>query len=113
MPDDVLEHPEALRGFAVRGVDGPVGVVVDADQASLRVRRRWLRWRRVVIPARAVDRIDMSDRVVCLDRTRREVARIRQRAVAGPRAWFVPASNRLPSGNPVIGAQPPVDDPSS
>jgi hypothetical protein len=113
MPDDVLEHPQALRGFAVRGVDGPVGIVRDADRASLRVRRRWLVWRHVIIPVRAVDRIDTRERIVWIDRTRREVARIRQSSASGPKAWFVPASNRLPSGNPVIGAQPPPDEPLS
>jgi hypothetical protein len=113
MPDSVLEHPQALRGFTVRGVDGLVGVVQGADHASLHGRRRWLVWRHVIIPARAVDRIDMRARIVWIDRTRRQVARIRHSSTSGPKAWFVPASNRLPSGNPVIGAQPPPDEPLS
>lgn len=109
----MLEHPETLPGFAVHAVDGRIGAVLDADRRSLLVRRRWLFWRSVIIPARAVSRIDVGDRTVWLDRTRRQVARIPQPNGSGPKAWFVPASNRLPSGNPVIGAEPPSDEPAS
>ena len=109
----MIDHPETLTGFAVRAVDGPIGVVSDASADALLVRRRWRLRTHRIIPARAVTRIDAADRVVWLDRTRRQVARIPQPKGSGRSAWFVPASNRLPSGNPVIGAEPRPDEPSS
>jgi len=109
----MLAHPETLPGFDVLAVDGPVGVVIDANQDGLLVRRRWLSWRRVVIPARAVSRIDTGGRTVWLDRTRRQVARIPKPKGQVGEGWFVPASNRIAGGNPVIGAEPPRDEPSS
>jgi hypothetical protein len=109
----MLEHAETLRGFKVFAVDGAVGVVVDANQDGLLIRRRWLSWRRVTIPALAVSRVEMSDRAVWLDRSRRQVARIRKPEESVRQAWFFPASNRIPSGNPVIGPEPPRDEPSS
>ena len=112
MGDAVIHHPEALAGFQVHAVDGVIGTVTDADQGSLLVRRRWLVWRRVIVPARAVGRIDVADRAVWLDRTRRQIARTHRPDGSGRKAWFVPASNRLPTGNPVLGPEPRRDEPS-
>jgi len=106
---DVIEQPEALRGFSVQAQDGRVGVVDDADRDALLVKRAFRR--RMTIPARAVARIDSEGRTVFLDRTRRQVSRTRQRAEATADAWFVPASDRVPgAANPVIGAHPSRDD---
>ena len=78
----MIDHPETLTGFAVRAVDGRIGVVADASADALLVRRRWRLRAHRIIPVRAVTRIDAADRVVWLDRTRRQVARIPQ-----PKGW--------------------------
>jgi len=111
---EMLEHPEALLRFDVRALDGAVGVAIDADQESLLVRRRRLLFRTtVIIPARAIGRIDMRDRAIELNRTRRQVGNIPQPKGSGRKAWFVPASNRLSAGNPVIGGEPRRGEPSA
>jgi hypothetical protein len=106
----LIEHPEELPGFVVHAVDGRVGVVVEASHKVFLVRRRRLLRRGVLIPARAVDRIDVSGRTVWLNRTKREISRIPQPNGSGSSAWFVPASMRVPGTNPVIGVEPPPRD---
>jgi hypothetical protein len=110
---EMLEHTEALLRFDVGALDGAVGVVIDADQESLLVCRRRLFRTTVIIPARAIGRIDMRDRAIELNRTRREVGHIPQPKGSGRKAWFVPASNRLSAGNPVIGGEPRRGEPSA
>lgn len=102
---DVLEHPERLRRFSVRAVDGRISFVIDANQDALVVKRRVFP-RRITIPARAVIRIDMEDRSIALDRTRRQVSMIPQPGRTHRRAWFIPASNHVPGAtNPILGAR--------
>jgi hypothetical protein len=108
---EFITHPEGLAGYRVRGLDGRIGIVVEANRDAMLVRKRILR-RHVVIPARAVNRIDDGRRTVWLNRTRREVSRIPQ-PTAKRQAWFVPASLRVPGTNPVIGVEPPEDEESS
>jgi hypothetical protein len=106
---DVIDRPEALRGFSVRAQDGRVGVVDDADPDALVLKRAFRR--RIMVPARAVVRIDFEGRTVFLHRTRRQVSRTRQRTDATADAWFIPASDRVPgAANPVIGTHPARDD---
>jgi hypothetical protein len=107
---DVIDHPERLRRFSVRALDGRIGIVIDADQDALVVKRRVLA-RRITIPARAVSRIDTEGRSIALDRTRRQVSMIPQPGRTGRRAWFIPASNHVPGAtNPIVGAGPSRDD---
>jgi len=111
MPREALDHSERLLGFEVRATDGRIGVVVEASPDGLLVRRRRMLRSRVMIPARAIDRIDVNDRVVWLNRTRRDIAHIPRAKESEPGAWFVPASNRIAGGNPVIGVEPRRDPP--
>jgi hypothetical protein len=111
---EFIERPEELSGFVVHAVDGRLGVVVEASHKGLLVRRHRLLRRGVVIPSRAIDRIDPNGRTVWLNRTKREVSRIPQPIGSGPSEWFVPASMRVPGTNPVIGptigGEPPPRD---
>jgi hypothetical protein len=108
-PLSFIEHPERLPGLVVYAADGRIGVVVEASEQALLVRRRRLMLvhRSILIPALAVDRIDLSGRTVRLNRTRREVSRIPQPKGSRPSAWFIPASMRIASTSPVIGVEPP------
>jgi hypothetical protein len=106
-PLEFIERPEELPGFIVHAVDGRVGVVADAGHKGFLVRRRRLVRRGVLIPARAVDRIDRTGRTVWLNRTKREISRIPQPKASDSSAWFVPGSMRVPGTNPVIGVEPP------
>jgi hypothetical protein len=109
-PHEVIQHPEALRGFEVDAVDGRVGVVIDATRDDLLVGRRLFR-KRAVIPARAVTSIEMEDRRITLDRTRRQVAKIARRRSSRAGAWLLPMSNRIGASNPVVGVTPDGDYP--
>jgi hypothetical protein len=108
---DFIEHPTTLSGYVVHAVDGRLGVVVDASPEALIVRRPRLMFmrHRVLIPARAVDRIDLRARTILLNRTRQQVSRIPQPKGRGAGAWFLPGSMRIPSTSPVIGVEPPSD----
>lgn len=67
-----------LTGFEVVGKDGPIGTV---DKASNDVRMNYvvvdtveqLAGRRVVLPARTVERIDPAGRTLFVDRTRDDI----------------------------------------
>jgi hypothetical protein len=118
MERDFVEEPRKLRGYVVRATDGPLGVVVDANEYALLVRTRrvtWTRRRRVlVIPARAVDSIDVARRHVLLNRTRRQVAQIPQpNRIAGraEEGMYYPGSAQLPEPGPWIAAPPGKKEP--
>ena len=109
---DFIEHPERLAGFSVRATDGRLGTVVDATQHGLLVRTGRLRRRRLAVPARAVESVDVSRREVLLDRTRRQTRRFPQptgvgRAKLG--GWFFPGAARDAGPNvPYAAPGPPA-----
>ena len=105
---DYIENPERLTGFTVRAVDGRLGRVVEATEHGLLIRTGRVGRRRLAVPARAVDAVDLSGREILLNRTRRQAKRFPQPTGGGrggPRGWYVPPAAR-DAGNTVPYAVP-------
>ncbi len=88
----VLEPAVDLTGFKVEATDGSIGKVDestgDAGKSHIVVDTGpWIFGRKVIRPAQTIERIDLDDRVVFVDRTKEEIkncARVR------PRPWDRP-----------------------
>jgi hypothetical protein len=76
--DVVLEPAVDLVGFSIEARDGSIGKVdestADAGKSYLVVDTGpWIFGRKVLLPARTVDRIDVDTRTVFVDRTKEEI----------------------------------------
>jgi hypothetical protein len=76
--DVVLEPAVDLVGFSIEARDGSIGKVdestADAGKSYLVVDTGpWIFGRKVILPARTVERIDLDERVVFVDRTKEEI----------------------------------------
>ncbi|MEY9875251.1 hypothetical protein ABH931_004752 [Streptacidiphilus sp. MAP12-33] len=79
-----------LAGFVVHASDGRLGEIdaalpQDGDRGDAPARHA----RRLRLPVDAIVSIDLTDRVVHLDRTRDEIRRPRTPAGAGGAAWYL------------------------
>jgi hypothetical protein len=77
--DTVTHQPTLdLAGFKARARDGDIGEVdlstTDAGQSWIVVDTGpWIFGRKVVLPASTIERVDMDERVVFIDRTKEEI----------------------------------------
>jgi hypothetical protein len=74
----VLEPAVDLTGFKVEAKDRSIGKVAestaDAGKSHIVVDTGpWISGRKVILPALTVERIDLDDRVVYVDRTKEEI----------------------------------------
>jgi hypothetical protein len=74
----VLEPAVDLTGFKVEAVDGSIGKVdestADAGKSHIVVDTGpWIFGRKVILPAQTIERIDLDNRVVYVDRTKEEI----------------------------------------
>jgi hypothetical protein len=74
----VLEPAVDLTGFKVEAVDGSIGKVdestADAGNSHIVVDTGpWIFGRKVILPARTIERIDLDNLVVYVDRTKEEI----------------------------------------
>jgi hypothetical protein len=74
----VLEPAVDLNGFKVEAVDGDIGKVdestADAGKSHIVVATGpWIFGRKVILPAQTIERIDLDNRVVHVDRTKEEI----------------------------------------
>ena len=74
----VLEPAVDLTGFTVESNDGSIGKVdestADAGKSHIVVDTGpWIFGRKVILPAQTIERIDLDNRVVYVDRTKEEI----------------------------------------
>jgi hypothetical protein len=74
----VLEPAVDLTGFKVEAVDGSIGKVdestADAGKSHIVVDTGpWIFGRKVILPAQTIERIDLDNQVVYVDRTKEEI----------------------------------------
>jgi hypothetical protein len=74
----VLEPAVDLTGFKVEAKDGSIGKVdestADAGKSHIVVDTGpWIFGRKVVLPAQTIERIDLENKVVFVDRTKEEI----------------------------------------
>lgn len=74
----VLEPAVDLTGFKVEAIDGSIGKVdestADAGKSHIVVETGpWIFGRKVILPAKTIERIDLDKRVVFVDRTKEEI----------------------------------------
>jgi hypothetical protein len=74
----ILEPNVDLTGFAVHAKDGDIGKVelstTEAGQSYIVVDTgAWIFGKKVVLPASTIERVDFTDRVVFVDRTKDEI----------------------------------------
>jgi hypothetical protein len=74
----VLEPAVDLTGFKVEAKDGSIGKVdestADAGKSHIVVDTGpWIFGRKVILPAQTIERIDLDNRVVYVDRTKEEI----------------------------------------
>jgi hypothetical protein len=74
----VLEPAVDLTGFKVEAVDGSIGKVdestADAGKSHIVVDTGpWIFGRKVILPAQTIERIDLDNRVVFVDRSKEEM----------------------------------------
>lgn len=74
----VLEPAVDLTGFKVEAMDGSIGKVdestADAGKSHIAVDTGpWIFGRKVLLPAQTIERIDLDDRAVYVDRTKEEI----------------------------------------
>jgi hypothetical protein len=74
---DTVRHLD-LTGFKVEAVDGSIGKIDEAsyDMGSSYIvvdTGPWIFGKKVMLPARAIDRVDVDDEKVFLDRTKDEI----------------------------------------
>jgi hypothetical protein len=74
----VLEPAVDLTGFKVEANDGSIGKVdestADAGKSHIVVDTGpWIFGRKVILPAQTIERIDLDNRVVYVDRTKEEI----------------------------------------
>ena len=74
----VLQPAVDLVGFKIEARDGSIGKVdestADAGKSHVVVDTGpWIFGRKVILPAQTIERIDLDDRVVYVDRTKEEI----------------------------------------
>jgi hypothetical protein len=74
----VLEPAVDLTGFKVESNDGSIGKVdestADAGKSHIVVDTGpWILGRKVILPAQTIERIDLDNRLVYVDRTKEEI----------------------------------------
>ncbi len=74
----VLEPAVDLAGFKVEAIDGSIGKVdestADAGKSHIVVDTGpWIFGRKVILPAKTIERIELDNRVVYVDRTKEEI----------------------------------------
>jgi hypothetical protein len=74
----VLEPAVDLTGFKVESNDGSIGKVdestADAGKSHIVVDTGpWILGRKVILPAQTIERIDLDNRLVYIDRTKEEI----------------------------------------
>jgi hypothetical protein len=76
--DVLLEPAVDLSGFKVEARDGSIGKVdestADAGKSFIVVDTGpWIFGRKVILPAQTIERIDLDNRIVFVDRTKEEI----------------------------------------